>query len=60
MLCVFMQHVYLHMPRMRVSAVSIGSVCVVTQPAGGGGGGGGRMTEIKTIKERLWAAFQDT
>lgn len=49
------------MPRMRVSAVLIGSVCVVTQPAGGGGGGGGgRMTEIKTIKERLWAAFQDT
>lgn len=47
------------MPRMRVSAVLIGSVCVVTQPAGGGGDGG-RMTEIKTIKERLWAAFQDT
>lgn len=47
------------MPRMRVSAVLIGSVCVVTQPAGGGGGGGS-MTEIKTIKERLWAAFQDT
>lgn len=46
------------MPRMQVSAVLIGSVCVVTQPAGGGGGG--RMTEIKTIKERLWAAFQDT